>query len=276
MLYLIATPIGNLADITIRALTILQLCDYILCEDTKHSRILLAHHKIQKPLKSYHKFNESEKEKMILEDLREGKNIALISDAGTPGICDPGQDLIQACRLHDLPYTVIPGPCAAIVALTLSGLSTEKFQMIGFLPKKLSDLQKIFQEILYYPGTSISYETPHRIEKTLELAAKHIPTCKLCIVREITKKFEEILHGTAEELLDRIKQKPLKGEIVLLFSPSNQSHAQLSLEELTPEEHVKKLQEEFGLSLQEAIKTVAKHRQVPKREIYNKIHREES
>lgn len=273
MLYLIATPIGNLSDITLRALEILKLADYILCEDTTHSRGLLNHYKIQKHLVSYHKFNESEKREEILRDLQEGKNIALISDAGTPGICDPGQDLVKACKENHIPYTVIPGACAAITALCLSGLSTESFQMIGFLPKKLSDVQKSFSQILLYPGTTIAYESPHRIEKTLELASTHAPTCTICIVREISKKFEEVLEGSPKELLERIQKNPIKGEIVLLFSPSAPT---FSFENLSVEEHVAELQKEFGLSLQEAIKTAAKLRQVPKREIYNRFHKEET
>lgn len=269
MLFLIATPIGNLADITFRAIDTLKSCDYILCEDTRHSLILLKHYQIQKPLKSYHQFNESAQLSPILEDLKEGKQIALISDAGTPGISDPGYLLVKNCIENHLPVTAIPGPCAAIQAISCSGLPTDLFQFIGFLPRKESELHRQLQTILEYPGATICYESPNRLMDTLNLIHKLAPDRLLVIARELTKKFEEFKRGTPQELLLFWKDKPLKGEIVLLISPQDQPQ---DWSHLTPQEHVQWMQETYSLSRQEAIKAVASLRQVSKRHIYNLFH----
>ncbi|HSW86020.1 MAG TPA: 16S rRNA (cytidine(1402)-2'-O)-methyltransferase, partial [Rhabdochlamydiaceae bacterium] len=169
MLYLIATPIGNLADISFRAITVLQSCDYILCEDTRTSLHLLQKYEINKPLKSYHQFNESGRAEEILADLKKDLTIALITDAGTPGISDPGEKLASLCRAEGIQVSAIPGPCAAIAALSISGLSSKRFQFLGFLPKKHSENKAVLIDVLHYPGTSICYESPHRITDTLEL-----------------------------------------------------------------------------------------------------------
>src|ERR1700733_30336 len=162
MLYVIATPIGNLSDITYRAVQTLQSCDYILCEDTRHSLALLRHYQIRKPLTSLHKFNESKKQQAIVEDLHRGQTIGLISDAGTPAISDPGSWLIQRCLEEKIRVIPIPGASALTTALSCSGLNTERFQFCGFLPKKASELKKCLQELLAYPGTTVCYESPHR------------------------------------------------------------------------------------------------------------------
>lgn len=269
MLYLVATPIGNLSDITLRALETLRSCDYILCEDTRHSLILLKHYKIQKPLKSYHKFNESAQRNSIVEDLQAGKQIALISDAGTPGISDPGADLVRHCIELDLPITAIPGPCAAIQAIACSGLSTERFQFLGFLPKKKGELKQTLQSILSYPGTTICYESPQRLCDVLELIHQMAPSQELVVARELTKKFEEWRRGRAETLIQHWQSHPLKGEIVLLFAPAEEQIQDWS--QWTPAEHVKWMEQAYSLSHQEAIKAVAELRGVPKRKIYNQL-----
>lgn len=214
MLYLIATPIGNLSDITFRAISTMQECDYLLCEDTRRSRILLNHYKIEKPLKSYHQFNEAKRTGEILEDLKNGKKIGLLSDAGSPCIADPGYRLVVACRSEELDVIPIPGPCAIIAAITASGLDTERFQFIGFLPKKSGQLTRILTEALSYPGTTVCYESPFRTKKSLAILEKLDPTRKIVIARELTKKFEEIVQGTPTTL----KERTFKGEIVLLIS----------------------------------------------------------
>lgn len=270
MLYLVATPIGNLSDITLRALEVLRSCDYILCEDTRHSLILLNHYQIHKPLRSYHKFNEASKLEMILTDLKSGKNICLISDAGTPGISDPGEDLVKYCVEHNLPFTAIPGPCAAIQALCCSGLPTGHFQFWGFLGRKENELKNELQQILNFPGTTICYESPYRLLKVLEQIKLLQPERLLVIAREMTKKFEEIVRGTAEELLLIWQEKSVKGEIVLLVSPGFPKEVS-DWANLTPEEHVQWIQTTFALSRKEAIKLVAEMRRVPKREIYQAI-----
>lgn len=270
MLYIVATPIGNLADITLRALEVLKSCDYILCEDTRHSTILLNHYQIQKPLKSYHKFNESFRAESILEDLEAGKTICLISDAGTPGISDPGSDLVKQCVEHNLPITALPGPCAAIQALVCSGLPTERFQFWGFLARKESELKKELQIILEYQGTTICYESPYRLLNVLEMIQMMQPQRFLVVGRELTKKFEEFVRGSAATLIEYWQQKPLKGEIVLLISPASAYQSQEWIA-WTPEEHVEWVQHTYGLSRKEAIKLVAELRGVPKRQIYQEL-----
>ncbi|NGX60560.1 MAG: Ribosomal RNA small subunit methyltransferase I [Chlamydiae bacterium] len=220
MLYLIATPIGNLQDITFRALETLKLCDLVLCEDTRRTGILLKHYEIKRKLKSFHKFSEASKENAILEELRDGKTIGLVSDAGTPGISDPGTRLVTACRREGIPVCPIPGPCAAIAALSASGLPTDRFQFFGFLPRKKGKLTRLFEEILAYPGTTICYESPYRLKASLQVLATLDPKTPCVVARELTKKFEEFVAGTAEELATKYAEKHPKGEIVLLISPN--------------------------------------------------------
>jgi len=269
MLYLIATPIGNLSDITFRAVEVMKSCDYILCEDTRHSRKLLTHYDIHKPVKSFHKFNEVARLKELIEDLQAGKNIALISDAGTPAIADPGEMIVKRCREENIDIFSLPGPCAAIAALTISALSTQRFQFIGFLPKKKSLLKQILIETLHYPGTSIAYESPHRIIETLQEVAHLNSNRKIVILRELTKLHEEYLQGTASELLNHFQQKPPLGELVLLVEGKVEEAEESPL---SPQEQVKRLQLEYGISLQEAIKLTASLQKVPKRTIYNLFH----
>jgi 16S rRNA (cytidine1402-2'-O)-methyltransferase len=270
MLYLIATPIGNLADITYRAIETLKSCDYILCEDTRHSQILLHHYEIRKPLKSYHKFNEAYRFDSILQDLQSGQTIGLISDAGTPGISDPGQGLVKMCIEHHIAVTAIPGPCAAIQALSCSGLPTERFQFWGFLARKENALKKELQEILSYPGTTICYESPHRVAQVLETIDSIDPDRQLVISRELTKKFEEIVRGTSRMLIEHWKEKTIKGECVLLISPATSKHLP-DWSMWTPEEHVQWIEKTYSLSRKEAIKLVAELRDVPKRHIYQEL-----
>lgn len=270
MLYLVATPIGNLADISFRAIEVLKSSDYILCEDTRHSAILLNHYTIHQPLKSYHKFNESFRAESILEDLESGKTISLISDAGTPGISDPGADLVQMCTDRNLPVSAIPGPCAAIQALICSGLPTHRFQFWGFPGRKENELKRDIQSILDYQGTTICYESPHRLMNTLEMIQKMQSDRLLVVGRELTKKFEEIVRGNAATLIAYWKEKPLKGEIVLLFSPPS-ANQQQDWTVWTPEEHVEWVTNTYGLTRKEAIKLVAELRGVPKRQIYQEL-----
>ena len=264
LLYFVATPLGNLSDFSLRAIEQLKRVDYILCEDTRSSKTLLDHYDIKKPLKSFHKFNENYALETILSDLRAGKEIALISDAGTPGICDPGRDLVVACHKENLPLTALPGPCALILALSLSGFNSEKFQFIGFLPKATNELKKTLAEALSYSGTTICYESPHRLLETLSL----LPVQKkVCVVREMTKIYEECVQASAQEVLDYFQNKQIRGEIVLILEGSKKDYATLS-----SKEHVAFLQEEYGLSLQDAIKLAASLRDLPKREVYRDIH----
>jgi 16S rRNA (cytidine1402-2'-O)-methyltransferase len=271
VLYLVATPIGNLKDITLRAIETLHSCDYILCEDTRHSLILLKHISIQKPLVSFHRFSEASKEDQVIQDLISGKTICLISDAGTPGISDPGARLVQRCAKEEIEVIPIPGACAAITAICASGLNTDRFQFVGFLPRQTNALKNTLKEILLYPAATISYESPERIEKVLRLIHELAPNRQIVIGRELTKKFEEFLRGTAKSILDEHGEKKFKGEIVLMID-GNSGETVHQFTELSVKELVEKIQQENSLTLNEAIKEVAKIRSVPKRQIYNEIH----
>ncbi len=269
MLYLVATPIGNLADITYRAVETLKQSDYILCEDTRHSRHLLQHYEIDRPLKSFHKFNESSQLEDLINDLKSGKQIALISDAGTPTISDPGHTLVMACIEANIKVTSLPGACAAIIGLTLSGFDPIPFQFVGFLPKKESELNTALNQILIYEGTSIAYESPHRLIETLLAVHQIDPARILCVARELTKLYEESRRGTALNLKEHFESHPPKGEIVLLFEKSKEV---LDWSHLTLQEHVELIFSQGNLSLHDAIKRVAQLRHLPKRTVYQAIH----
>lgn len=265
MLFLVATPIGNLSDITFRAIETLKNSDLILCEDTRHSLKLLNHYAIKKPLHAYHKYNEKKKLEQLISLLKEEKNISLISDAGTPLISDPGDLLVKECIAYGIPITAIPGPSAFVQALVCSGFSTDRFQFIGFLPKKEKELFQVLCELVTYPGVSIAYESPERMEKTVKKLVEINPEIPICISRELTKKFETHLRGTPLSLLRELHN--LKGECVLLIQGALPS---VDYSHLTLQEHVQEVQRTFGTSKMEAIKTVAKLRNINKRDVYRK------
>lgn len=268
MLYIISSPIGNLGDITLRALETLKKCEYVLCEDTRRSRILLDHFGIQKPLKSFHKFSEKKEEKGILEDLREGMEIGLLSDAGTPTIADPGRELIVKVIEEGLPFTALPGPCSLIQGLVLSGFPSERFQFLGFLSKKESEEMKALRSMLFFNGTSVCYVPPNRLISTLEYIEELSSGANLGIARELTKIHEECVRGNPSVLISHFKEHPPKGEIVLVVEKGKVEEEEIPLEELLP-----LLQESFSISLKEAIKMAAKLLGKPKKIIYNKTHR---
>lgn len=218
MLYVVATPIGNLGDITLRALEALKSADVIAAEDTRHSGMLLKHFEISKPFVSYHEHNEAMRTAQLIERLAAGENIALITDAGAPGISDPGARLIRECIKRDLPFTVLPGPSSILTALVGSGFSSEKFFFGGFLPVKSGRREREICAAAARQETSIFFESPHRLAKSLAACVEIMPDRQLCVAREITKKFEEFRRGTAAELLGHYEARPPKGEIVLLIS----------------------------------------------------------
>lgn len=269
MLILVATPIGNLEDISFRAIAALKSADLILCEDTRHSQKLLNHYDIKKPLGSYHKFNEQKKTQELLTKLKEGKTICLISDAGTPLISDPGHPLVQACIQEDIPLTAIPGPCALIQAYICSGLNSERFQFIGFLPKKEKELQRTLEEIASYPGATIAYESPQRVLDTLILLERIDPEIPVCLARELTKKFEHFLRGTASSLKADIANNLPKGECVLLIQGKERKADYSSL---SIEEHVEQIQKTHQISKRDAIKIVADLRGKNKSALYRSLH----
>src|SRR6266478_3640924 len=220
MLYVIATPIGNLGDITLRALEVLKSVDLVAAEDTRHSGLLMKHFGIKKPFISYHEHNEAKRTAELVERLAAGENVALITDAGTPGLSDPGLRLVRECIQRELPFTVIPGPSSILTALLGSGFSTEKFSFRGFLPVKSGRRGRELRAAAERDETAIFFESPYRLTKTLAACIDIMPERQLCVARELTKKFEEFRRGTASDLLAHYQARPPKGEIVLVISGS--------------------------------------------------------
>ena len=218
MLYVVATPIGNLSDITLRALEILKDVDLVAAEDTRHSGILLKHYQISKPLISYHEHNEAMRTAQLVEQLAGGEKIALITDAGMPGLSDPGARLIRECIKRHLDFTMIPGSSSILTALVGSGFSAERFFFGGFLPIKSGQRERELRAAAAREETSIYFESPYRLTKTLKAAIDLLQDRQLCVARELTKKFEEFRRGSAAELLAHYESHPPKGEIVLLVS----------------------------------------------------------
>ena len=218
-LYLVATPIGNLEDITLRALRVLRECDVIAAEDTRHTGGLLKHYGISKPMISYFKFNEAKRSEEIIERLQRGEKIALVTDAGSPGISDPGERVVKAVLASGLRVEAVPGACALVAALTASGLPTDEFHFIGFLPHKSGQRRNQLATLQQHSGTLVFYESPYRIEKLLEELKEAFPDRQIVLARELTKKFEEYIRGTAAELLEQTKGRSLKGEFVVLVGP---------------------------------------------------------
>src|SRR6266576_2821680 len=220
MLYVVATPIGNLGDITLRALEVLKGVDVVAAEDTRHSGLLLKHFEIKKPFVSYHEHNEAARTAELVERLARGENIALITDAGTPGLSDPGLRLIRECIKRELRFTIIPGASSILTALLGSGFSTDKFSFRGFLPVKSGRRERALRAAAERDETAIFFESPYRLTKTLAACVDIMPERQLCVARELTKRFEEFRRGTASELLAHYQAHPPKGEIVLVISGS--------------------------------------------------------
>jgi 16S rRNA (cytidine1402-2'-O)-methyltransferase len=218
MLYVVGTPIGNLNDITLRALEVLKSVDLIAAEDTRHSGNLLRHFEIRKPLVSYHEHNEAMRTAELAERLAAGENVALITDAGMPGVSDPGARLIRACIERGLPYTIVPGASAILIALVGSGFPLDQFCYRGFLPPKSGGRERELRAAADREETTVFFESPHKIAKTLAACAEIMPERQLCVARELTKKFEEFRRGTAAELLAHYEAHPAKGEITLVVA----------------------------------------------------------
>jgi 16S rRNA (cytidine1402-2'-O)-methyltransferase len=217
-LYLVATPIGNLEDITLRALRTLRECDVVAAEDTRRTGQLLAHSGISRPLISYFQFNEAKRTEQILQRLARGEKVALVTDAGSPGISDPGERVVRAALAAGFRVEAVPGACALIAALTASGLATDEFHFIGFLPHKSGQRRKRLEGLRTQGGTLVLYESPYRVEKLLTELVECFPERTVVLARELTKKFEEFLRGKPAELLGLFQQRPRKGEFVVLVS----------------------------------------------------------
>ncbi len=273
-LYLCATPIGNLEDITLRVLRILQEVDLIAAEDTRNSLRLLNHFEIKTPLTSYHEYNRIEKARTLIGKLQEGKNIALITDAGTPGISDPGEDLVRMCCEAGIEVTSLPGACACITALTISGLETRRFAFEAFLPAEKKERQAVFGELKNETRTILLYEAPHRLVKTLKELLEELGDRKIAVCRELTKVHETALRTTIAEALAYYETHEPKGECVLVIQGKSRreicQEQQAAWRELTVWEHMDRYLSQ-GIDRKEAMKLVAKDRGVGKREIYQAL-----
>ncbi|AZR74420.1 16S rRNA (cytidine(1402)-2'-O)-methyltransferase [Anoxybacter fermentans] len=270
-LYLVGTPIGNLEDITYRAVRILREVDLIAAEDTRHTRKLLEYFDIKTPTTSYHEHNEIKKGPQLIEKILKGSSIALVTDAGMPGISDPGYRLVLMAWEANVEVIPIPGPTALITALVTSGLETDRFTFEGFLPRKKNQRKKKLQELIKEPRTMVFYEAPHRLIETLEDLKEVMGESRMVMVaRELTKKHEEKVRGTVKEVLAKFKQDSPKGEIVLVVAGSNLAELKeetMGWEGMSVLEHLKVLMD-AGLTKKQAIKKVACERNLPKSEVY--------
>ena len=268
ILYIVATPIGNLEDITLRALKILRDVDVIAAEDTRHTLKLLNHFEISKPLISYHRHNEDIKTEILIKKLKEGQNIALVSDAGTPGICDPGEEVIKKCIEEEITIIPIPGACAMINALICSGINTKEFIFLGFLPLNKKLRNEKLKEIEKNTKTSIIYEAPHKLNSTLNDLEEILGDRQIVLARELTKIHEEFIRGNVKEIIE--KSKELKGEMIIIIEGKEINEKENNLNNLNLEEHYE-YYEKQGLNKREIIKKIAKDRNVSKNEIYQKF-----
>lgn len=270
-IYLVPTPIGNLKDITLRALEALENADEIAAEDTRQTLKLLNHFNIKKPLFSYHQHNEQGKSEDIIEKLKSGKNIALVTDAGTPGISDPGSVIVQKCIEQDIPFEVLPGATAFTTALVYSGLDTTKFVFRGFIPRETKDRKVLMEEVKDKKETLIFYESPHRLIDTLDFLSDSLGKRKIAVCRELTKLHEDIYRGTIEDAYNWFLNNKPRGEFVLVIEGKSELEIKAEKEEafanITIEEHLMNLINS-GISKKEAIKIVSQERELPKKEVY--------
>ena len=276
-LYLVATPIGNLKDISERAIEVLRSADIIAAEDTRNSIHLLTHFDIHTKLTSYHEYNKVEKAYTLISELKDGKNIALITDAGTPGISDPGEVLVKMCHEEEITVTSLPGPCALINALILSGLSTRRFCFEGFLPTDKERISKkerkrVLDSLVNEERTIIMYEAPHRLKATLNVLFETLGNRKITLCRELTKKFEDIFPTDLENAIKFYDENDPRGEYVLVIEgldPEEKKKQEiLEYENLSIEEHMS-MYTDKGIDKKEAMKLVAKDRGITKREVYD-------
>ncbi len=273
-LYLCATPIGNLEDISFRVIRTLREVDLIAAEDTRHTIKLLNHFEIKTPMTSYHEYNKVDKAKYLVEKMREGTNVALVTDAGTPGISDPGEELVRQCYEAGISVTSLPGPAACIVALTLSGMNTRRFCFEAFLPSDKKEKQRILEELKEETRTIILYEAPHRLVRTLEEIREVLGDRRITLCRELTKKYEETWQGTIGEALIRYESEEPKGECVLVIEGKSflekEEEKKQVWEEMSVEEHVA-FYERSGMERKEAMRMAAKDRGISKRDVYQKL-----
>lgn len=273
-LYLCATPIGNLEDITYRVLRILKEVDLIGAEDTRHSVNLINHFEIDTPMTSYHEYNKVEKARYLVEEMKKGKNIAIITDAGTPGISDPGEEIVRQCYEAGIEVTSIPGPAACITALTMSGLNTRRFSFEAFLPADKKERQRVLKELKNETRTIIIYEAPHHLIKTLKELQEVLGDREMTLCKELTKIHERAEKSTIRSLIEKYEGTEIKGEYVLVIQGKTfeeiEQEEQAAFSEMSIEEHMEMYLSQ-GIDKKEAMKKVAKDRGISKREVYAKI-----
>lgn len=264
-LFVCATPIGNLEDITLRALRILKEADVIAAEDTRVTRKLLSYYKIRNHLVSYYRHNEAQRLPELIERLKQGQNVALVSDAGMPGISDPGAMIVRHAIYNGIPVEVVPGASALVSALVVSGFDTDCFSFHGFLPRKQVDRTKTLRHLSNATETLIFYEAPHRIEKTLRDLSTEMRGRRIALVREITKRFEEVRRGTVEEVIESVEKKPVKGEIVLIVEGAAEIKRTVTDETIVS--MLRRLST-AGVAKKEAVRKVADDSEAGKRRVY--------
>lgn len=273
-LYLCATPIGNLEDITLRVLTTLKDVDLIAAEDTRHSIKLLNHFQIKTPMTSYHEYNKVEKARMLVEKMKEGLNVALVTDAGTPGISDPGEELVRQCHAAGIAVTSLPGPAACITALTVSGLGTRRFCFEAFLPADKKERFRILEELKRETRTIIIYEAPHHLVKTLKELKEALGDRKISICRELTKRYEEVFPTTISGALERFLLEEPKGEFVFVLegrtAEEMKREEQQEWENIPIEEHMERYMA-AGMDKKQAMKELARDRGISKRDVYQQL-----
>lgn len=273
-LYLCATPIGNLEDITLRVLRTLKEVDLIAAEDTRNSIRLLNHFEIKTKMTSYHEYNKVDKAAYLVRKMKEGLNVALITDAGTPGISDPGEELVRQCLDADVPVTSLPGACACITALTMSGLPTRRFAFEAFLPYEKKEREEILTSLQKETRTIILYEAPHHLKKTLKECRHYLGNRPMTVCKELTKKHEKKLRGTVDEVIAFYEENPSRGEYVLIFEGKSRQEIkeeeQKNWTQLSLEEHMA-VYTDGGMERKAAMKQVAKDRGISKREVYNAL-----
>lgn len=273
-LYLCATPIGNLEDMTMRCIRVLKEADLIAAEDTRNSIKLLNHFDIKTPMTSYHEYNKAGKGQKLVKRLKDGENIALITDAGTPGISDPGEDLVRLCRKEGIPVTAVPGAAACITALTISGLPTRRFVFEAFLPADKKERGMVLKEMENETRTMVLYEAPHRLTRTLKELNEALGNRRIRICRELTKKHEEVFAATVEEAITYYERQEPRGECVIVIEGKSREELtardRARWEEMSIEEHME-YYTDAGMDRKDAMKQVARDRGVGKREIYQAL-----
>ena len=265
-LFVVSTPIGNLEDITLRAVTVLKDCDVIACEDTRNTRKLLARYGIETPLTSYHEHNEVEKSPKLLERLKNGKNVGLVSDAGTPSVSDPGWRLVNLSIENNIEVVPVPGPSAVLSALVVSGLPTDSFLFLGFFPRTVGKKKELLKDVKRYPYTLVLYESARRLSRTLNLMLEILGDRNICVAREMTKLYEEVIRGSVSEVISILSEKEsVKGEVTIVLEGDQEGRDEISTEEV---KRTLLAMKQRGTALSDAVRTVCESSGASRNSVY--------